>query len=92
MHSIDNLIAPKQSFMGLSDSCNSSPSSRGYAFKYPSFVGLSSLYGKLRSSSSNLTEMIYDVPRNNEPVYENDTFRRDEDEFYESPKTSVVQR
>ena len=29
--------------------------------------------------------MIYDVPRNNEPVYENDTFRRDEDEFYESP-------
>ena len=92
VHSINSLIAPKQSFMGLPDSCNSSPSSPGYAFKYPSFVGLSSLYDTPRSSSSNLTEMIYDVPRNNEPVYENDNFRRDEDDFYESPKTSVVQR
>ena len=77
--------------MGLSDSCKSYPSSPGYAFEYPSFVGVSCLYDTPRSSSSNLTEMIYDIPRNNEPVYENDTFRRDEDEFYESPKTSVVQ-
>ena len=55
-------------------------------------MGISSLYDTPRSSSSNLTEMIYDVPRNNEPVYENDTFHRDEDDFYESPKTSEVQR
>ena len=94
IHKNRELMSAKHSFTDLSESCNSSPSSPGYAFKYPSLVGLSNLYDTPRSSSSNLAESIYDVPRNNgpvsEPVYVNENFHAEEENFYVTPKVSVT--
>ena len=91
---------PKNNFStGLSDAeshtgSHSACSSPGYSSKFPSSIGVFSLYDTPRSSHSNLTDLIYDVPYNNEPVeplYENDTLSATDEEFYvtPSPKVSV---
>ena len=83
-------IPKNDSSTGLSDFGSlSASSSPGYSSKFPSSLGLFSLYDTPRSSTSNLAEYIYDVPRNNDPLYENDNFSGTDEEFYVTPKISV---
>ena len=91
IETINTFRIPKNdSLIGLSDVGSlSTSSSPGYSSKFPSSIGLFSLYDTPRSSHSNLAELIYDVPHNNEPVYENDTLSATDEEFYVTPKVSV---
>ena len=89
VRNVAKLLLAHNSFKGSSDIYNSSQHSSEYASKCPSSIGLSDLYDTPRSSTSNLAELIYDVPRHREPLYENENFHISDEEFYVTPKTSV---